>query len=138
MLHYINKYWCPPHAGNWLDVYNPAYGKVYSQLASGKKHEVDMAVAAAKRRRKVGDPPHKMKGAGSSTPWQMALKRGLMNLPLQKVLDGKPLWLTKAMDIPRAIANLQFFGHAITQFSSEAHETSRYKSSTIHFGNPLV
>ncbi|HZX79973.1 MAG TPA: aldehyde dehydrogenase, partial [Lysobacter sp.] len=34
---------------------------------------------------------------------------------------GKPLKLARAVDIPRAVANLRFFAHAATQFASESH-----------------
>ena len=37
--------------------------------------------------------------------------------------NGKPLSLAKSVDIPRASSNFRFFAHAITQFSSEAHES---------------
>jgi aminomuconate-semialdehyde/2-hydroxymuconate-6-semialdehyde dehydrogenase len=38
--------------------------------------------------------------------------------------NGKPLSLSTSMDIPRASANFQFFANAITQFASEAHEST--------------
>ena len=34
---------------------------------------------------------------------------------------GKPLALTRDLEIPRAISNLRFFADAATQFSSESH-----------------
>ena len=37
--------------------------------------------------------------------------------------NGKPLWLAKSVDIPRAVKNFEFFAAAITQFSSESHAT---------------
>ena len=41
----------------------------------------------------------------------------------ESIDNGKPLWLAKKVDIPRAAANFRFFSPtAITQFASEAHE----------------
>ena len=37
--------------------------------------------------------------------------------------SGKPLWLSRKVDIPRAIKNFEFFATAITHFSSESHMT---------------
>lgn len=34
---------------------------------------------------------------------------------------GKPLWLSKRIDIPRASSNFRFFAAAATQFASESH-----------------
>jgi aminomuconate-semialdehyde/2-hydroxymuconate-6-semialdehyde dehydrogenase len=34
---------------------------------------------------------------------------------------GKPLALSRDIEIPRAVANLRFFAHAATQFASESH-----------------
>ncbi|HEY0180002.1 MAG TPA: aldehyde dehydrogenase [Dokdonella sp.] len=36
---------------------------------------------------------------------------------------GKPVALARALDIPRAVANLRFFAAAITQWASESHAT---------------
>jgi aminomuconate-semialdehyde/2-hydroxymuconate-6-semialdehyde dehydrogenase len=37
--------------------------------------------------------------------------------------NGKPVNLAKTIDIPRSASNFRFFGNAITQFSSESHES---------------
>ncbi|MBK7010486.1 MAG: aldehyde dehydrogenase [Saprospiraceae bacterium] len=124
LLHYIDGTLVPSASGDWLDVYNPAYGKVYSQLASGKKHEVDMAVAAAQKAQKSWGSTSQDERCRLLHALADGIDQSFDEFALaESVANGKPLWLTKAMDIPRAIANLRFFGHAITQFSSEAHET---------------
>ena len=35
--------------------------------------------------------------------------------------NGKPLWLSKTIDIPRASANFRFFATGIMHFASESH-----------------
>src|SRR5690606_24833677 len=53
----------------------------------------------------------------------------LLELNLQRFAEaeskynGKPISLAKTVDIPRAASNFRFFGNAITQFSSESHES---------------
>jgi aminomuconate-semialdehyde/2-hydroxymuconate-6-semialdehyde dehydrogenase len=124
LLHYIDGKLVPSASGEWLDVFNPAYGKVYSQLASGKRQEVDMAVAAAQKAQKTWGATPQEERCRLLNALANGIEKRFDEFALAESLDnGKPLWLTKAMDIPRAIANLRFFGHAITQFSSEAHET---------------
>ncbi|MEO0875148.1 MAG: aldehyde dehydrogenase, partial [Bacteroidota bacterium] len=36
--------------------------------------------------------------------------------------NGKPLWLARKVDIPRAATNFRFFAQAITQFASATHD----------------
>ncbi|MBP9193475.1 MAG: aldehyde dehydrogenase [Saprospiraceae bacterium] len=124
LLHYIDGKLVPSASGEWLDVFNPAYGKVYSQLASGKRQEVDMAVEAAQKAKKSWGATSQDERCRLLNALADGIEKRFDEFVHAESIDnGKPLWLTKAMDIPRAIANLRFFGHAITQFSSEAHET---------------
>ena len=51
------------------------------------------------------------------------IEANLEELAQAESLDnGKPVWLARAVDIPRASSNFRFFAQAITQFSSQAHE----------------
>ncbi len=36
--------------------------------------------------------------------------------------NGKPVWLAKSVDIPRAVSNFRFFATAIQHFAAESHE----------------
>jgi aminomuconate-semialdehyde/2-hydroxymuconate-6-semialdehyde dehydrogenase len=40
----------------------------------------------------------------------------------ESIDQGKPVWLARTIDIPRAAANFRFFATAILHFSSEAHQ----------------
>jgi aminomuconate-semialdehyde/2-hydroxymuconate-6-semialdehyde dehydrogenase len=39
--------------------------------------------------------------------------------------NGKPLWLSKKVDIPRASSNFRFFATALMHFASESHSYGR-------------
>ena len=45
--------------------------------------------------------------------------------------NGKPIWLAKKVDIPRASSNFRFFAQAITQFSTSAHEMTNAINYTL-------
>jgi aminomuconate-semialdehyde/2-hydroxymuconate-6-semialdehyde dehydrogenase len=45
--------------------------------------------------------------------------------------QGKPLWLSKAMDITRAIQNIEFFATEILHFASESHHSSQTINYTL-------
>jgi aminomuconate-semialdehyde/2-hydroxymuconate-6-semialdehyde dehydrogenase len=51
-----------------------------------------------------------------------AIQANLESLALAESTDnGKPLWLAKSVDIPRAISNFRFYASGILHFHSEAH-----------------
>jgi aminomuconate-semialdehyde/2-hydroxymuconate-6-semialdehyde dehydrogenase len=108
--------------GRWHQVFDPASGQPFAEVAAGNAQDVELAVAAAQ---------------GAFPAWS-----GLPNTErsrwLEKLADtlearlddfahaesrdgGKPLKLARDIEIPRAISNLRFFAHAATQFSSESH-----------------
>ncbi|MEZ5048280.1 MAG: aldehyde dehydrogenase [Saprospiraceae bacterium] len=51
--------------------------------------------------------------------------------------NGKPLWLAKSVDIPRAASNFRYFAHAITQFNSECFENLSNDSINYTLNQPL-
>jgi aminomuconate-semialdehyde/2-hydroxymuconate-6-semialdehyde dehydrogenase len=51
--------------------------------------------------------------------------------------NGKPIWLAKAVDIPRASSNFRFFGNAITQFASESHESVGQQAINYTLRQPI-
>ncbi len=120
---YIGGTVFPAVSGEYMDVYDPSKGEVYAQVADSDSRDVQMAY----------------KAAASAFPAWSALsvdERSAYMLKIADLIDahaeefalaesidnGKPLSLAKRVDIPRASANMRFFGQAITQFSSESHE----------------
>ncbi|HKQ46675.1 MAG TPA: aldehyde dehydrogenase [Phycisphaerae bacterium] len=122
--HYINGELADPASGQYLDNIEPATGKVYSLVPNGDATDVERAVEAAER----AFPNW------SKTP---AAERCRIMLRIADAIDakadelaraesidnGKPLSLARSMDIPRAAANLRFFGTAILHAHSETHVT---------------
>lgn len=122
LQNYINGSFAPPASGTYLPNINPATGEVYSQIPDSDAHDVQLAMAAAQ----AAFP------AWSALP---AEKRGRYLMRLSELIDqnlerlaeaettdnGKPLKLSKTVDIPRASSNLHFFGTGIQHFASESH-----------------
>src|SRR6188472_2218917 len=106
----------------WMDNINPATGEVYSKTPDSDPEDVDFAVGAAK----AAFP------SWSTTPAEERFKvlnriaelidENLDQLALAETNDnGKPLWLSKKVDIPRASANFRFFATGIMHFAAESH-----------------
>ena len=119
---YIGGNLIGPLSGNFLDNINPATGEVYGQIPDSNIRDVDAAVKAAQ----AAFP------AWSTTPVDMRFR--LLNriadlidenreaLALAETHDnGKPLWLSRQVDIPRASANFRFFATGIMHFAAESH-----------------
>jgi len=124
ILNYINGEYCEPLSGAWLDNYNPSNGEVYSQIANSNTADVAKAYEAAKSAYPAWSNTTIEERSRILLKIADLIERNLDRLAYAEAEDnGKPLSLAKKVDIPRASANFRFFGNAITQFSSEAHES---------------
>jgi aminomuconate-semialdehyde/2-hydroxymuconate-6-semialdehyde dehydrogenase len=106
-----------------LPLYNPAEGKKYATAPSSNEEDVKDAIAAARK----AFPEWSALSINERSRYLIKIsdliESKLEDLAHDESLDnGKPLWLSKVVDIPRAAANFRFFGNAITQFASESHE----------------
>ncbi len=138
ILNYINGEYVEPVSKKWLDNYNPSNGEVYSQIANSNSEDIETAYQAA---------------AAAFPKWSNTTidERSIILLKIADLIaenldklaeaeakdNGKPLSLASAVDIPRASANFRFFGNAITQFASEAHESVGLKTINYTLRQPL-
>ena len=122
IANYIGGNLQAPINGNYMANINPATGEVYSQTPDSDIADVESAVTAAK----AAFPKW------STTPLEERFKilnriaelidNNLDALALAETNDnGKPLWLSKRVDIPRASSNFRFFATGIMHFSTESH-----------------
>ena len=120
---YINGELIAPLSKNYLDVYNPATGEIYAQVPDSDEADIDTATQAAQ-----AALPAWSKTSIDERHRILAKIADLIEARLDTLAEaeskdnGKPLWLAKAVDIPRASSNFRFFANAITQFASESHE----------------
>eukprot|EP00794_Sanderia_malayensis_P011433 gene11433-12626_t len=130
---FINGKFIP--ASQFLDSFDPSTGKVHAQIPRSGKSDVEAAVAAADNARK----------GWSSTP--VATRSSLMmkvadlleaNLDMfakaESKDQGKPISLSRAVDIPRAVHNFRFFATAILHFGNVATSQDHLDalSYTVH------
>ncbi|MGI8892795.1 MAG: aldehyde dehydrogenase family protein, partial [Bacteroidia bacterium] len=119
---YINGELVDPASGNYFDNYNPATGEVYSLIPNSDKVDVEKSVEVATEAFKKWSVMSATKRAGYLLKIAELIDRNLDKLAKAESEDnGKPVWLAKQVDIPRASANLQFYATASMHFASEAH-----------------
>ena len=135
---YINGEFVNPIKGEFIDNYNPTIGEVYGQIPNSTKEDVELAYKSAE----------KAFPSWSNTTLDERYRilskiADLINQNLDKFAEaeskdnGKPLSLAKEIDIPRASSNFQFFANAITQFSSEAHESVGLNAVNFTLRQPI-
>lgn len=123
---YIGGHLIGPLSGQFMENINPATGELLCHVPASNEKDVAAAVLAAE----AAFP------AWSSTPAEERFN--LMNrvadlirenrdaLALAETNDnGKPLWLSRQVDIPRAESNFRFFATGIMHFASESHSTGQ-------------
>lgn len=120
---YINGELVPPNSGKYLDIYDPSTGQVYASVPDSDASDIDTAVKAAATAFPIWAATSIEERSRIMTKIADLIEANLDRLATAESLDnGKPIWLAKKVDIPRASANFRFFAQAITQFSSQAHE----------------
>lgn len=121
---FINNNEHIPLSGLWLDNYEPASGQVYGQIPNSNEDDVEKAYQAANAAFKGWSNTSIDERSRIMLRIADLIEEHLEELAAAESRDnGKPLWLARAVDIPRASSNFRFYGNAITQYSSDAHET---------------
>ena len=137
-LNFINGQYCDPVSDGWLENINPADGTSLGKTANSTEQDVERAVIAA-----ANAQPQ---WSESTLEQRSQILRKIGNL-IQENLEaiaivesedsGKPISRARAIEIPRAASNFHFFANAITQFSSESHESVGQNAINFTLREPL-
>ena len=123
IANYIGGLLQAPLSGLYLDNINPATGEVYSQTPDSDIKDVEEAVGAAKAAFPLWSTTPAEERFRILNNIAQLIDDNLDALALAETNDnGKPLWLSKRVDIPRASSNLRFFATGIMHFSTESHQ----------------
>lgn len=131
-LHYIDGKYVESFDGKTFDNINPATKEVIGTVALGEKAEADAAIQAARKA---------LKGEWATMPLtqRSQILRKVGDLILERVdelaelesLDtGKPLSLSRSLDIPRAAYNFHFFADYMTTVGNDSYQQD---NAAIHY-----
>ncbi len=135
---YINGELIAPVQGNYIDNYEPATGQVYGEIPNSDTADIELAYAAAKKAFPTWSKTTLAERSTILGKIASIISQKLDLLAEAEARDnGKPLSLAKAIDIPRAASNFQYFADAITQFASEAHESIGMNAVNFTLRDPL-
>lgn len=118
---FINGKYQDPIKGKFIGNVEPGTGKVFAQIPNSTIEDLDMAVDAARVAFPLWSSMSVDKRSRILHKLADLIEANLDSLALMESRDnGKPLWLAKAVDIPRASTNFRFYASAIVNFSTEA------------------
>ena len=135
---YINGEFVNPISDSWLDNYNPTNGEVYGKIPNSDIADVEKAIEAAELAFKKWSKTTLEERGQILLKISELILANLQSLSEAESKDnGKPVSLAKEVDIPRAASNFKYFANAITQFSSEAHESIGHNAVNFTLREPL-
>lgn len=122
LRNFIDGQFCNPIEGKYIDNVNPATGKVYGQIPNSTAKDIECAVEAAKKAFPAWSVSTNEYRFTILNRIAELIDENLEALGLAESNDnGKPLWLSKSVDIPRASSNFRFFATGIMHFAAESH-----------------
>lgn len=128
---FIGGEFLEPSTNNYLENYNPAKGQVYSYAPDSGEKDALMAIEAAKNafsEWKKWDLNHRIEIIQKLAK---KIKDNAEELAMMETIDtGKPLSLSKALDIPRSSFNFEFFCEEMRDYKSISFFHN--KSQTFH------
>ena len=131
LTNFINGKFVSPRSNQYLDVYEPATGQVYAQLADSNSDDINNAVESAQNAFENWSGLSVKERAVYLNKISDGLKARLDEFSEFESRDtGKPISLAKSVDIPRAISNFQFFADYGSSFQFESNlnnETAQNK-----------
>ena len=106
---YINGNFHNAIQDKWLDNYNPSNGEVYCQIPNSTNEDVENAYIAAKSAFPSWSQTTLEERSRIMLKISQLIETNLDRLAEAESKDnGKPIWLAKAVDIPRASSNFRF------------------------------
>jgi aminomuconate-semialdehyde/2-hydroxymuconate-6-semialdehyde dehydrogenase len=122
LTHWIDGEAREAASGRWLEVFDPATGQPFTEVARGDAADIEAAIGAARRAFPAWSALPNSERACWMEKLADALEARIEDFAHAESRDGgKPIRLAREIEIPRAVSNLRFFAHAATQFSSESH-----------------
>lgn len=119
---YIDGDLIEPLSKQYTDSINPATAEKFGQIPSSNADDVALAVKAAQKAFPLWSNTSTENRFIILNKIATLIDENIDMLALAESTDnGKPLWLSKKVDIARASSNFRFFATGIMHFASESH-----------------
>lgn len=118
----IDGRWTTAQSGETLDVFNPADGGVIAKIPAGGRADIDQAVAAARRAFEGGPWATLPPGERAKMLWRIAdliEARKEAFAELETLDNGKPITMSRWVDVPASVSALRYWAGWCTKISGE-------------------
>jgi phenylacetaldehyde dehydrogenase len=118
----IDGRWVDAQSGDTLDVFNPADGGVIANIPAGGQDDIDRAVAAARRAFESGPWTTMPPGERAKLLWRIAdlvEARKEEFAELETLDNGKPITMSRWVDVPASVSALRYWAGWCTKISGE-------------------
>lgn len=134
---YIDGNLIAPLSSKFIDCINPATAQVIAQIPDSNEQDIELAVNAAKKAFTGWSKTSNEERFKILNRIADLIDENIEELALAETNDnGKPLWLSKKVDIPRASSNFRFFATGIMHFAAESHSMTD-KAINYTLRNPI-
>ncbi|MCS6796477.1 MAG: aldehyde dehydrogenase family protein, partial [Raineya sp.] len=123
ILNYVGGKLQKSISGEFLPNVEPATGKIFAQLPRSNEKDVAIAVTFAQQAQET------WKNLGAEGRAKIMLKiadlieqNAEMLAQAESRDNGKPVWLARQMDIPRASQNMRFYATACLHWANESYQ----------------
>jgi len=131
LYNFINGEYIPPSLNQYIDVFEPAIGKVYAQVADSNSDDVEKAFRFAENAFSGWSELTVKERADFLNRIADGIESRLDEFAYYESKDtGKPISQARTVDIPRAVANFRFFskyGHSFEFESNLIDDISKNK-----------
>jgi aminomuconate-semialdehyde/2-hydroxymuconate-6-semialdehyde dehydrogenase len=132
VLNFIGGALCEPADGAYIDNVDPARGMVYGRIADSGVEDLDRAVAAAQAAFPAWRDTAPAVRAAALRKLAALIEARIEEFVQAESMDnGKPVSLCRAVDIPRAIANLRAYADAAENFGGESSANDMSESAIL-------
>ncbi len=122
LQNYIGGKFTDPVDGKYIDNVNPSIGQVYGKIPGSTEKDIEAAVIAAQKAFPSWSVTTPEKRFEILNRIAELIDENMDALVQAESNDnGKPLWLSREVDIPRASSNFRFFATGIMHFAAESH-----------------
>ena len=122
LKNYINGKFVNAISNKTLNNFNPSTGEQIQKFPDSNVDDVNIAVKKAKEAFQIWKTKSIKYRSEFLINLGSEIKNNAEKIAIAESIDtGKPEWLSKDLDIPRAAENMFFFGNSIRHFFSEFH-----------------
>lgn len=121
----IDGDWADSQGGETLDVVNPADAGVIATIPAGNSQDVDRAVSAARRAFEEGRWTSLTPGQRAGILWRIAdliEARKEEFAELETLDNGKPVTMSKWVDVPASVSTLRYWAGWCTKIAGETRQ----------------